>query len=88
MFFCLDGNQAPIANAGGDQIVILPADLVVLNGSRSTDDRGIVSYKWTMEASSPAAGVMGWHYTMLHLNENANSLMLISCVHESESMMF
>jgi hypothetical protein len=52
-----DENQAPTANAGGDQTVFLPADLVVLNGSRSTDDHGIISFKWTRDSSSPAAGV-------------------------------
>jgi len=53
----LDEDQAPVADAGGEQIVMLPAPLVTINGSKSTDDRKIVSYSWTRDRSSPAAGV-------------------------------
>lgn len=44
------------ANAGGDQTVVLPASVIVLNGSQSSDDLGIVSWKWTREPNSLAIG--------------------------------
>ncbi|EEC14354.1 conserved hypothetical protein [Ixodes scapularis] len=49
-------NAAPKADAGGDRTVFLPADVVSLNGSRSSDDVEIVSWLWTREPSSLAAG--------------------------------
>jgi hypothetical protein len=49
-------NVPPIADAGGDQTITCPCDLVLLNGSRSHDDIGIVKYKWTREPNSLAAG--------------------------------
>jgi len=52
-----DADQAPVADAGGEQVVVLPAPLVTVNGSNSTDDRKIVSYLWTRDKGSPAAGV-------------------------------
>jgi len=52
-----DEDRAPVADAGGEQVVVLPAPLVIVNGSRSTDDHRIVSYLWTRDRTSPAAGV-------------------------------
>ena len=52
-----DDDQAPIADAGGEQIIVLPAPLVTVNGSKSTDDHKIASYLWTRDRASPAAGV-------------------------------
>lgn len=52
-----DENFAPKAHAGGDKVVVLPAWLVTLNGSRSTDDKAIVSYQWIRDEQSLAAGV-------------------------------
>lgn len=49
-------NRAPVAKAGGDRVVVLPSPLVIINGSASSDDKGIVSYLWTRDKSSPAAG--------------------------------
>ncbi|KAK3919328.1 Dyslexia-associated protein KIAA0319-like protein [Frankliniella fusca] len=49
-------NAPPKANAGGDQTVILPISVVTLNGSHSSDDLGIVSWKWTREPDSLAIG--------------------------------
>uniref|UniRef100_A0A182QFI0 MANSC domain-containing protein n=1 Tax=Anopheles farauti TaxID=69004 RepID=A0A182QFI0_9DIPT len=51
-------NTAPVANAGGDQTVTLPTNVLVLNGSRSSDDLGIVRYSWTREPSSLAMGTV------------------------------
>lgn len=55
--FVVDPNRAPVAKAGGDQLVVLPSPLVIINGSASSDDKGIVSHLWTRDKSSPAAGV-------------------------------
>ncbi|XP_076456883.1 dyslexia-associated protein KIAA0319-like [Babylonia areolata] len=49
-------NLAPVAMAGGDKTVHLPAFVVTLDGSGSYDDRGIVSYLWERDKASLAAG--------------------------------
>lgn len=49
-------NAPPKANAGGDQTVILPASVIMLNGSQSSDDLGIVNWKWSREPDSLAIG--------------------------------
>lgn len=54
--FLADQNTPPKANAGGDQTVVLPASVIILNGSQSSDDLGIVSWKWTREPNSLAIG--------------------------------
>jgi hypothetical protein len=41
----------PEANAGQDVILYLPRNALVLNGNRSTDDRGISSWEWTKAPS-------------------------------------
>lgn len=51
-------NQPPVANAGPDQIITLPIDSVVLDGSASTDADGqIVNYKWT-KVSGPVSSLI------------------------------
>ena len=41
-------NHPPIANAGNDTTIILPANIINLNGSRSTDpENNIVGYTWS-----------------------------------------
>lgn len=57
IFIALDGNKAPEANAGPDVFVKLPNRAAALDGSSSSDDYGIVSYSWTRDLKSPAAGV-------------------------------
>ncbi len=52
-----DENHPPKAHAGGDKIITLPVSLITLDGRESTDDRGIVSYSWTRDDKSLAAGV-------------------------------
>lgn len=37
--------------------IALPVKTAVLDGSHSTDDKGGVSYLWTRDDTSPAAGV-------------------------------
>jgi hypothetical protein len=49
-------NQLPVANAGADISVTLPANTAALNGSRSSDPDGTISsYKWVM-VSGPVSG--------------------------------
>ena len=57
LYVALDGNKAPEANAGPDVFVKLPNRAAALDGSSSSDDYGIVSYSWTRDLKSPAAGV-------------------------------
>lgn len=51
-------NQPPIAKAGSDQEITLPSSVLQIDGSDSTDDKGIVSYLWTRSDDSPSAGVV------------------------------
>ncbi len=47
-------NQPPVANAGPDQTITLPTNTVTLNGTKSTDDNGITTYKWTKKSGGAA----------------------------------
>ncbi|KAL8182440.1 UNVERIFIED_CONTAM: hypothetical protein K2H54_056362 [Gekko kuhli] len=51
-----ESNRPPQAYAGGKHVLVLPNNSIVLDGSQSTDDQGIVSYLWTRGGQSPAAG--------------------------------
>jgi hypothetical protein len=45
---CRGGNKFPVAVAGNDTTIILPADSVIIDGSASFDrDGSITSYQWT-----------------------------------------
>lgn len=48
-------NQPPVANAGPDQIIQLPAEYAQLNGSGSDPDGSITGYAWRL-ISGPAGG--------------------------------
>ena len=51
-------NLAPVAKAGSDQVITLPANSVTLNGSGSTDADGtIATYAWT-KVSGPSSGTI------------------------------
>lgn len=54
--FFLEKNTPPVAHAGGDQTVTLPTNAIYMNGSKSSDDLGIVKYTWTRESTSLAIG--------------------------------
>lgn len=54
---CLEMNKAPVAKIAGNVVITLPTDTAELDGSKSSDDKGIVSYLWTRDEGSPAAGV-------------------------------
>ncbi|CAB3253365.1 unnamed protein product [Arctia plantaginis] len=49
-------NSPPKADAGGDQVLTLPMSVLILNGSKSSDDFRIVTWKWTRSGSGLAAG--------------------------------
>ncbi|XP_060045280.1 dyslexia-associated protein KIAA0319 homolog [Erinaceus europaeus] len=51
-----ENNSPPRAQAGGRHVLVLPNNSITLDGSRSTDDQGIVSYQWIRDGQSPAAG--------------------------------
>jgi gliding motility-associated-like protein len=47
-------NQSPVANAGADQVITLPLDIVNIFGAGSDPDGSITNYLWT-QISGPAA---------------------------------
>ncbi|XP_054115104.1 dyslexia-associated protein KIAA0319-like protein homolog isoform X2 [Callithrix jacchus] len=49
-------NKPPIAKITGNVVVTLPMSTAELDGSKSSDDKGIISYLWTRDEGSPAAG--------------------------------
>ncbi|MBN3305866.1 K319L protein, partial [Amia calva] len=49
-------DQAPVAKVAAGVRVSLPVRTATLDGSHSTDDKGVVSYVWTRDENSPAAG--------------------------------
>ncbi|KAG8588454.1 hypothetical protein GDO81_005983 [Engystomops pustulosus] len=49
-------NKPPMAEIAGNVVITLPTNTAELDGSKSTDDKGIVSYQWQRDESSPAAG--------------------------------
>ncbi|XP_073962092.1 dyslexia-associated protein KIAA0319 isoform X2 [Choristoneura fumiferana] len=51
-------NSPPVANAGGNQVLYLPLPVLILNGSKSSDDFRIVSWKWTRSGIGLAAGTV------------------------------
>lgn len=53
-----DKNSPPKADAGGDQVFSLPLPVLILNGSKSSDDFRIVSWKWTRSGMGLAAGTV------------------------------
>lgn len=51
-------NSPPVAHAGGDQTVTLPTNSIYMDGTKSTDDLGIVKYEWTRDSTSLAIGTI------------------------------
>ncbi|KAK2830621.1 hypothetical protein Q5P01_018552 [Channa striata] len=49
-------DQLPVAHVVSSPPISLPVRTAILDGSHSTDDKGGVSYLWTRDDSSPAAG--------------------------------
>lgn len=51
-------NQSPVANAGADQMIRLPVNSIVLNGTESYDNDGaIIGYTWE-KFSGPSSGTI------------------------------
>ncbi|XP_016287233.1 dyslexia-associated protein KIAA0319 homolog isoform X1 [Monodelphis domestica] len=69
-----ENNIPPRAWAGGRHILVLPNNTITLDGSKSTDDRGIVSYLWMRDSQSPAAG------DIIYDSDHSASLQLINLV--------
>uniref|UniRef100_A0A3P9L4K6 Si:ch211-193k19.1 n=1 Tax=Oryzias latipes TaxID=8090 RepID=A0A3P9L4K6_ORYLA len=42
-----ENNKAPVANAGPEKELTLPVDRTTLDGSKSSDDQRIATYRWT-----------------------------------------
>lgn len=49
-------DQSPVAHVASSPPIVLPVRTAILDGSRSTDDKGGVSFLWTRDDNSPAAG--------------------------------
>lgn len=49
----------PKANAGNDVVIHLPNNSVVLNGNKSTDDKGSLKYQWSKSSDSPPCDMTG-----------------------------
>lgn len=63
-------NDSPVADAGKDQVLYLPARTITIDGGKSHDDGLIDSYVWTRAGLSPAAGEVvngSDHKSMLQL---------------------
>ncbi|XP_028937387.1 dyslexia-associated protein KIAA0319-like protein homolog isoform X2 [Ornithorhynchus anatinus] len=65
-------NKPPVAKIAGSVVITLPTDTAELDGSKSSDDKGIVSYLWTRDEGSPAAGEVlknSDHHPILFLSD-------------------
>jgi gliding motility-associated-like protein len=60
-------NQAPVANAGSDVTLTLPANSTTINGSGTDPDGTIASYQWT-KLSGPTATLSGQTTATLNLS--------------------
>ncbi|GCC28962.1 dyslexia-associated protein KIAA0319-like isoform X1 [Chiloscyllium punctatum] len=67
-------NNRPVANAGGNHFLAFPNNSITLDGSNSTDDQDIVSYLWTRDGQSPAAG------EVIHYSDHEARLQLTNLV--------
>ncbi|KAM5180979.1 dyslexia-associated protein KIAA0319-like protein homolog isoform 2-T2 [Mantella aurantiaca] len=64
-------NMPPVAKISGNVVITLPINTAELDGSKSSDDKGIVSYQWERDESSPAAGEVlnnSDHHSVLFLS--------------------
>ena len=65
-FLCpdCDTNKPPIANAGSDQIITLPKDSTVLDGSASSDPDGTITvFKWAKISGPIASNIINTNST-------------------------
>ncbi|XP_053743074.1 dyslexia-associated protein KIAA0319 homolog isoform X2 [Synchiropus splendidus] len=52
-------NQGPVAVVGPDRTLVPPVDSLLLDGSGSTDDHGIVRYRWDFVSGPPGLKMDG-----------------------------
>jgi hypothetical protein len=52
------GNVAPTANAGNDEIIVLPLNSITLNGSGIDTDGSITAYSWTKVAGPTESDIL------------------------------
>lgn len=65
-------NKPPVAKIAGNVVITLPTNTAELDGSKSMDDKSIVSYQWQRDESSPAAGEVlnnSDHHAVLFLSD-------------------
>ena len=68
MIFILGRDYPPVASAGKDITLTLPENSVQLNGYGSTDDYGIVRYRWRLTSQqSPVVDIAGLNTATLTL---------------------
>lgn len=61
-------NHAPVAAAGNDTTIVLPANTIILNGSLSTDpDNNIKSYQW-IKISGPLCNIVNANAAQTQVN--------------------
>jgi gliding motility-associated-like protein len=66
-------NQPPVASAGADQILILPANGITLTGSASDVDGSVLTYKWT-QFHGPATSLLNADNPSLTLSALASGI--------------
>ncbi|XP_053562971.1 dyslexia-associated protein KIAA0319-like protein homolog [Bombina bombina] len=64
-------NNPPEAKIAANFVITLPSNTAELDGSKSADDKGIVTYQWDRDETSPAAGEVlnsSDHHSILFLS--------------------
>ncbi|UII30977.1 tandem-95 repeat protein [Fulvivirga ulvae] len=72
-----NANVAPIAFAGADQIIKLPTNTTVLNGSGNDSDGTIVSYQWD-KVSGPTGTFSDMNQATLNLSDLVEGIYIFS----------
>lgn len=57
LLLLLEMDKSPVAKVLSSSPVTLPVCTAILDGSHSFDDKGGITYLWTRDDNSPAAGV-------------------------------
>ncbi|ELR73352.1 PKD domain containing protein [Fulvivirga imtechensis AK7] len=67
-------NQAPVANAGADKSITLPANSTTLNGTGTDADGTISSYLWTQLSGPSTATISGSNTNTLNVSDLAEGV--------------
>jgi len=71
-------DNKPVANAGPDVTIALPTNTVTLDGSGSTDDKGITSYTWkTVEPETGSFTMEGANTARVTLSNLADRTYIV-----------